>query len=784
MNVDEQEYEKEAKGNVHKLMKARSRANWSFEASYNSDYEIDDGKDVPFIHNRYELRELLAPLYIIEDYMSNYETYDAFFDRIYNIVKGCFTIQVCREYPVKFKFYRTDTTTYTVQLRHFLLDLMAWRPFVELYGIHVLDETFIMDPEKDIPKLNDFTNNKIILPLRDHHVKSTTVNYATSEVGHLFRSISLNFSDIMGLSFGTYDFLTMYRDNEKIRGLMDTRFDDLSQPHDIEQRLDKNREELIETLKNDKDNTIGIILRSGTGIKHKQLSEFMIAEGLKPSLEGNTIPIVIQTSTIKGGLDRPSSLFIDGTGARKSMVTNKRVMGNAGYFGKSLTLLARTLSMSKTIADCGSKHLIPYEIKTKKHLEKLNGKFYKFQLSDPDYHVLDAGSDQDLIGQTLYFRSVITCRLKDEVCPRCIGLTANINEDIADGIAAFETEETTKVINQNVLSTKHLLTTDSEEIIFSEGFSDFFVLQNSEIYPIVNNNPVYGDDINNYGIYISRKDLTKVSELDDDSLYNTQIDTGRLYIRDLTGKEPDRLICTLNKDGEPENTEIFVTKEASDIMKKNRNVIPFSELDDSMKIFEVAIQNNELTKPLYDMMNLINKKAQIDNETIASIAQKLLDLLISANIGATATSSEMIINRMIRCMTDVYKRPDLDEIETDEDGNVITVDQPQIITARQALEKNLSPYIGLSYQNIKRQMISDDLYTKRNATSYLDPLFDTKVPMRNLKEYDRMIDPEYQKEYHEKRKELYAHTAHNPEYVKKFFEEFERQGAKGAGEFL
>ena len=69
-----------------------------------------------------------------------------------------------------------------------------------------------------------------------------------------------------------------------------------------------------------------------------------------------------------------------------------------------------------------------------------------------------------------------------------------------------------------------------------------------------------------------------MSELDDDSLYNTEIETGRLYIRDLTGKEPDKLICTLNKDGEPENTEIFVTKEASDIMKKNRNVIPFSEL--------------------------------------------------------------------------------------------------------------------------------------------------------------------------------------------------------------
>ena len=771
---DVEERESQGKQTVHKLMKARSRSSWNFEASYNSDYGIDDGHDVPYIHNRYELRELLSPLYIIEDYLVDYDTYDNFFNKIYNIVKGCYTIQVCREYPVKFKFYRTDKETHTAQLRCFLLDLMAWRPFVELYGIHVLDDTFIMDPEKDIPKLEDFQNNKIILPLRDHHVKSTTVNYATSEVGHLFRSISLNFSDIMGLSFGTADFLEMYNDNETIRGLMDTTFDDLSQPHEIEQRLDQSREKLIQTLEGQKENTIGIILRSGTGIKHKQLSEFMIAEGLKPSLEGNTIPIPIQTSTIKGGLDRPAYLYIDGTGARKSMVTNKRVMGNAGYFGKSLTLLARTLSMSKTVADCGSKHLIPYEIKTKKHLQKLNGKYYKFSLDDPDYQVLDANKDTNLIGQTLWFRSVITCRLKNEVCPRCIGLTANINEDIADGIAAFQTEETTKVINQNVLSTKHLLTTNSEEIIFSEGFSDFFTLINSEIYPIVNNNPVYGDDINNYGIYISKKDLTKISELDDDSLYNTEIDTGRLYIRDLTGKEPDKLICTLNKDGEPENTEIFVTKEASDILKKNKNVIPFSEVDDNVKIFEVAIQNNELTKPLYDMMNLINKKAQIDNETMASMAQKLLDLLISAGIGATATSSEMIINRMIRSMTDVYKRPDLDEVVEDANGNLVPVDPPQIITARQALEKNISPYIGLSYQNIKRQMISDDLYTKRNEPSYVDPLFDEKVPMNKLKEYDRLIDQNYRRACQEDRRRLYEETFYNKAYVKSFLEEFDK----------
>jgi hypothetical protein len=56
---------------------------------------------------------------------------------------------------------------------------------------------------------------------------------------------------------------------------------------------------------------------------------------------------------------------------------NKKVMGNAGHFGKIVLILARTLSMSKEVSDCGTKHLVEYEIKSKKHLKKLNGKFYK-----------------------------------------------------------------------------------------------------------------------------------------------------------------------------------------------------------------------------------------------------------------------------------------------------------------------------------------------------------------------------------------------------------------------
>lgn len=95
--------------------------------------------------------------------------------------------------------------------------------------------------------------------------------------------------------------------------------------------------------------------------------------------------------------------------------------------------LARTLKMSTTVSDCGTRHLVPYDIKTAKHLKKLNGKFYKMTPDDKDLELLNARDDKHLIGKKIYVRSAVTCALTNDcVCPRCVGYTAATNFDIAD----------------------------------------------------------------------------------------------------------------------------------------------------------------------------------------------------------------------------------------------------------------------------------------------------------------------------------------------------------------
>ncbi len=404
-------------------------------------------KQIPICNTIEELQKVLNPLYIISDYTNSDYEYKVFEETIYNIVKGCFRHKDLREYKVKFKFYKTDKETYELELRHFLINLFLWFPFVELSEINgVMNKDIIINCKTQInnKSLSKYINEVTINALREYNVKYTSSNYHISETLFNLRRISLDFSIIMGLNMSTELFIDMYKKYPRMQEIMTTTFPDDMQPSDVEHELEKLMNEVIEIFKGDT-NVISVILNAGTGIKNKQLSEFIINGGFKPSLDGKTIPIAINSNTMIGGLNTPSKLFIDANGARKSLIMNKKVMGRAGHFGKIVTMLARTLSLSKTVSNCDTKHYVTYFVTNQKFLNKLDGRFFRRDNLE-DFRPINAKKDTHLIGKYVMVKSPTKCSLGDEVCARCYGIKANINLDIADGISAFGSQEITKVV--------------------------------------------------------------------------------------------------------------------------------------------------------------------------------------------------------------------------------------------------------------------------------------------------------------------------------------------------
>lgn len=688
--------------------------------------KFDLTKDVPIIHNHEELSQWLRPLYILEDILINDDEFNKVRLSILNLLRGSFTIRSCREFPVKFKFRKKDEDSYILELRDFLINLILFEPFIEVNGLNVLNDSYIFNCKTDIPRIENYINNKIILTLKDYQVKNTISNIRVSNVIYNLRCISIDFSQILGLNFNILTFVDMYNSNNEIKEIMETTFDETLQPYEIESQMRKLQEREMEIYKSLPNNELGAILRASTGIKPKQFTEFTIAEGLKPTIDGYTIPEVIQNSILIGGLDRPSYFYIDAGGANKSLIMNKKVMGKAGYFGKLVSLLVATLSMSKDISDCGNPHLIEYEIKTKTHLDRCDGKYFKRNLTDKDLSILSKEKDKDLIGKKIYVRSATTCGLGDCVCAKCIGIQAVINYDIASGISVFYSEEVTKVIEQNILSTKHLLETFSEEIKFNDNFYKFFSLVGGEILPLINNEDE-NSSIEDYAIYINPEDIEKVDEYEEDSLFNNFISSGKFSVRNIVNTEEKEIPIEIFDD-----KEIYISEDILKSIYKNNGYVYFSDMDEDTKLFEVSIVNKELTKPLYDLMNLINKKKTGDTEeTITSMTQKFLDLMISAKISASVVAAEVIINRLIKDVDNIYERPDF---------TTHIMPKYQIGTVRGVLKKNKSPLIGLSSEDLKRQILSDEFFINRNGTSYLDPLFKEKVPMKNIKKYYDLVN--------------------------------------------
>ena len=281
---------------------------------------IKDGYEVvEDIKTIEQLKKHLRSYYVIHDYMGSRDDYVRFREQMYDLIKGCYERKELRKYLIKFKFYDHDTEYHKLELRHFVINLFYWYPFIYLYKIpDVMDETFIIDCYEEIPHISDKINY-ISETLRSYNVKNIQVDYSISEALYNLRRISGDFSRTLGVSFDIFTILHLFQKYPELRELMTFRLPDGLQPAEIEQIQQEHQKRIVEFFKSlpPDDNGISIILQAGTGIKHKQLSEFLCMEGLKPDLTGKTIPIPIKNSTILGGLKSASDLYIDAIGKHR-----------------------------------------------------------------------------------------------------------------------------------------------------------------------------------------------------------------------------------------------------------------------------------------------------------------------------------------------------------------------------------------------------------------------------------------------------------------------------------
>jgi hypothetical protein len=274
------------------------------------------------------IQSLENKIFIISDVMVDKKTFNTTFETVYDYLKQGFEIKELRTCSVYFKFSNKEgELIHTLQLRHFLTNLIFWQPLMRFDQVDKLDDSYIFDCTKLSSKtIKSYIDNKII-PFKSI-IDNTKMNKIIHDLIFNLSRISTDFNIILGLSINTETFIDLANRNPRFNEIIRTKLNDGMQPSEIEDYLDRLMDEEIHILRTDLgNNMIKPILNSGSGIKYKQLAEFSINGGLKPDLNENTIPVPINSNFIVGGLSNVTNYFLDSIGGRKSVIMNKTVMG-------------------------------------------------------------------------------------------------------------------------------------------------------------------------------------------------------------------------------------------------------------------------------------------------------------------------------------------------------------------------------------------------------------------------------------------------------------------------
>lgn len=667
--------------------------------------------------------------------LNNYKEFDNLYYKVYYAICACIEIKECVSFKIRFKFYTEDDTIYELSMPKFLLNLNAWRPLIELNNlqkyyhkqIDVLDESFIIGIMMS-DNLRVGLESKVFKVLNDYGIPFERTSELQKIVIERYQEASIEFALTDKSSIMTLEstFLNDYMKSKKIQELNNLQISQSLQTADVEALLAKKTSELITELGNTK-NPIWYISKAGNHIKSKQVQELFLSYGQIPDVSGNVIPYTMQGNGFATGYIDPTTYYIAATGARLSAIMNKAHMGEAGYLSRNLILASRTLTLSRTMYDCGTKHLLPLTVKDSTFLHRLENKWFSEYLGGP-LELLHYETHKHLIGKQIWVRSLITCAGGDEVCHVCYGRDSHLVMNMP-GMAIFNTEVYSEPVSQNILSTKHLLFTAANKISFGASFDKYFKFNAGDIY--LKDKDEWDSSIptDHLSIRIEEGNVIPVNQQDlvDYNTFGNNIESP-FYVYNSKTKEYD-IIEIINYESmfiDASSMKFFKLITDKKMDGRQYYEIPLDILSSELegRLLSIDIKNNGLTDNLYMIMNLLNKDAS-KYEDYSVLAQDFFETLISAGIRCRHVQAEVILNRLIRDADNIYQRPDFSKFENP---------RYKILTLNQALINTKAPTVSFSYQELKRQILSDALYDDKDGSSYLDPLYATKIDTGRLKE--------------------------------------------------
>ena len=84
---------------------------------------------------------------VVDEYMATKKEYNKLIETIFQYLRDGFEFKELREAPVYYRFH-ADTDVRTMQLRHFLTNIIFWSPLIALDAVDNLDESYLIDTKR------------------------------------------------------------------------------------------------------------------------------------------------------------------------------------------------------------------------------------------------------------------------------------------------------------------------------------------------------------------------------------------------------------------------------------------------------------------------------------------------------------------------------------------------------------------------------------------------------------------------------------------------------------
>jgi hypothetical protein len=536
------------------------------------------------------------------------------------------------------------------------------------------------------------------------------------------------------------DFIFLMQKDKEFNDLMHLDLSDVP-IEDVPDVGMKYTKKLIEHIKDAKkylgyDFCIADSFRTGEGINPAQFKEVAVNIGPKPDGHGGIFEYSINKSFMNRGLETLEDIFIDASVGRQAQIINKDNIGTSGHLARIVGLNnVDTKIHPDPHYDCCTKNFIMITIISEKMLSFFRDRWYRMNpggveriIKDDDYH---------LIGMTIYLRSPMTCASHAKgkgICYKCYGNLAYSLRHINPGKNAAES--LTSILTQRLLSAKHLLRASVVAMDWEGSFKEWITVDGNtlrlndceyiknqflEVYK--SDIELENDDEYAQAAYSMSEKLEDYDEYAMNSRYSEVYNeyVTRFTIIDGVNEYP---ITTKEKD------KLYITSDLNRAIREygkgidgDKIIIPLSELE-GVDIFCIKIQNNELSRSLYRISDILNKKDVTTSMDKNQILQEMIQTQMECNISVMAIHYEVLLSNQMRSANDVFMMPNWEN--PNEDYTILTLDQ--------ALMMNPSPIKSFMYQKFSKNLVSPLTFKKHGSSMYDDFV---KVHPQNDIDYEK-----------------------------------------------